>query len=172
MKKTIRLRIYAKPLVPGDMAGIDIKKILESGKRSLLARLRGKLLQQTAFSPAAKKTLARAVQVKVMPSSLRVTASHPAFLPLIKGQKREQMTWLTKARAPIPIVLDDGTLIFRNATPASMQRGAWWHPGRNPATYVDKARELTKKFLRTKVLKEIQRNLHQSMARAMKEVKV
>lgn len=155
----IGCRIYMKPLQPGDLGSLDLNKVMEAGKRSLLRRLRGKLLQQTVFTPRAKAALARAIQVRIKQSSLQVVSNHPAFLPLIKGQKSEQMTWLTKARAPIPIVLDDGRIIFRSATAASMGRGSWWHPGRAPTDYVDKAKALTRDFMRNRMLQEIERNL-------------
>lgn len=164
----IAARIYIKPLQPGDIQHLDLQKIMEAGKRALLRRLRGKLLQQTAFSAAAKKTLAQSIQIKIKPSSLQVVSSHPGFLPLIKGQKKEQMAWLTKARAPIPIVLDSGELIFRNATPASMSRGAWWHPGRTPSSYIDRAKEMTREFLRTKMMKETMKHLKLMLSQANK----
>jgi hypothetical protein len=166
----IGARIYMKPLLPEGRVDLDIQKVMESGKRALLRRLRGKLLQQTAFSPAAKKSLAEAIQIKVKASSLQVVSSHPGFLPLIQGQKKQQMTWLTKARAPIPIMLDTGRLIFRNATHASMERGAWWHPGRTPSTYVDRAKQLTREFMRTKMMKETEKHLKMMVAKAGNKV--
>jgi hypothetical protein len=162
----IGARIYMKPLLPGEASMLDLDRTMQAGKRSLLRRLKGQLLQQTVFSPAAKAMLASAVQVKVKQSSLQVVSSHPGFLPLLEGQKREQMKWLTKARAPIPIVLHSGKLIFRNATPASMSRGAWWHPGRTPTNYVDKAKELTRKFMQERMVKEFEKNLRLRMSGA------
>jgi len=162
----IGARIYMKPLLPGQGLQLDLRRVMEAGKRALLRRLRGKLLQQTAFSPRAKAALAAAVQVKIKQSSLQVVSDHPAFMPLIKGQPKRQMTWLTKARAPIPIITDTGRLIFRNATPASMERGRWWHPGRAPSNYVDKAKELTRDFMRDRVMKDLEKNLRLRMTQA------
>lgn len=78
------------------------------------------------------------------------------------------MTWLTKARAPIPIILDSGQLIFRNATLASMSRGGWWHPGRHPTDYVNKAKKLTRDFMRTKIMKETEKHVILMMRQASK----
>jgi hypothetical protein len=171
----IGARIYLKPLLPEDIRGLDLEKLMQAAKKSLLRRLRGKLLQQTVFTPEAKAALAKSIQVKVMPSSLQVITNHPGFLPMVKGQKRQQMTWLTKARAPIPIILDSGELIFRSATPASMERGSWWHPGRTPSNYVDKAKAMTRKFMRERMLKEITRNMSLQMthttAKGLKNMK-
>ncbi len=166
----IGARVYMKPLHPGERFHLDVIKLMEQSKRALLRRLRGNLLQQQVFSPAAKRALNKAIQVKVKSSSLQITSEHPAFLPLLKGQKSEQMTWLTKARAPIPIILDSGKLIFRNATPASMARGAWWHPGRTPTDYLDKARHMTREYMRDKMMKEVQKNFELRMSRAGKKV--
>jgi hypothetical protein len=158
MSFMIETRVYLKPLAPGGLDDdLPLAKILQAGKQSLLRRLRGKLLQQTAFTPRAKAALSKSIQVVVKESSLQIGSSHPAFLPLIRGQKRQQMRWLTKARAPIPIFLDDGRLIFRSATRASMGRGAWWHPGRAPTNYVDKAKALTRKFMRERITEEMEK---------------
>ena len=167
----IGARLYMKPLSPGDLSYIDIKKVMQSGKRALLRRLRGRLLQQTAFSPAAKATLNKSIRIKVLASSLQIVSSHPAFLPLVKGQKKEQMTWLTKARAPIPIVLDSGRMIFRNATPASMERGAWWHPGRKPTDYINKAKMLTREFMRTQMMKAMEKHMKAAMTQANRGIR-
>lgn len=153
----IGARIYMKPLGPGDMGTVDLDRVMRAGKRALLRRLRGKLLQQTTFSPQAKAALAQSIQVKVLKSSIQIGSNHPGFLPLIKGQKKSQMQWLVKARVPIPIILDNGQLIFRNASPASMARGRWWHPGRGPTDYVEKAKELGRDFIRKKFMSEMER---------------
>ncbi len=159
-------RIYVKPLLPGDALHLDISRVMRNSKRFLLRRLRDRLLQQTTFSPAARKSLAAAIRVKIKESSLQVVSNHPAFLPLLKGQASKQMRWLTKARAPIPIILDSGKLIFRNATPASMDRGAWWHPGRAPSNYVDKARDITRAYMQDRMMKEFEKNLRMQMTGA------
>lgn len=162
----IGARIYMKPLVPGEGLQLDLDKVMRSGKRALLRRLRGKILQQTAFTPRAKAALAAHVKVKIKASSLQVVSDHPAFLPLLKGQRSQQMRWLTKARAPIPIVTDTGRLIFRSATPRSMDRGRWWHPGRAPTNYVDKAKELTRDFMRQRIMKDLERNVRLRISQA------
>jgi hypothetical protein len=159
-KPFISLRVYMKPLIPvgREASYINIQKVLERSKRDLLRRLQANLLQ-TTFSPRAKAALNRAVSVKIKPSSLQVTSSHPAFRPLIEGQRKMQMKWLTKAKVPIPIILDNGKLIFRNATPLSMANGRWWHPGRRPSDYIEKARKQTKDYIRTKLMKELARHM-------------
>ena len=90
--------------------------------------------------------------VKTGPSSITITAKHPAFMPLLDGQKAEQMAWLTKARRPIPIITEEGELIFRSATPRSMQRGSWYHPGRKPTTVIERARKEARAVVKKRIV--------------------
>jgi hypothetical protein len=171
MKEYIGVRVYMKPLLPPGRAGarIPVDKVLQRSKQHLLRRLKANLLQ-TTFSPQAKAALARAVSIRLKPSSLQVVAKHPAYRPLVEGQHPVQMRWLLKARRPIPIVLDDGRLIFRNATPRSMVQSSlgakpgWWHPGRTPQNYVEKAKEEMRKHIREYLLKDVMQNFRSSMA--------
>ena len=168
MPRFVTTRVYMKPLLPGAGSNnLDLRKVLERSKRDLLRRLKANL-RQAAFSEQARRVLGKAVTVKIMPSSLHVIANHPAFRPLVEGQRSKQMTWLTKAKAPIPIVLDTGKLIFRSATPRSMADGKWWHPGRASSNYIDKAKEETRQYIRDKLAKEVVRQLSKSLASALK----
>lgn len=165
MADRIATRVYLRPLLPTELQGkVDPEKVLKSLQRDLLRRLRAKLTQ-TTYSDRAKKALARSMTVNVMQSSLQVVTNHPAFFPLLEGQKKEQMSWLTKARAPIPIVTDTGELIFRSATAKSMANGKWIHPGRKPSDYVSKAKEESRDFIKTKLMAEIRRQLVNSVKR-------
>jgi hypothetical protein len=166
MIRYIHTRVYLKPLLPAGRPMVEPDKVLRRSKRDLLRRLRQNLFQ-TTFSDAAKKALARALSVEIRPSSLRITANHPAFRPLVMGQRKAQMTWLTKARAPIPIILDSGKLIFRSATPRSMENGSWWHPGRQPSNFVDKAKKQTRQFIKDKLKKELVSQLRNQGRRAL-----
>lgn len=151
--------IYGKPVTKGLAA--DPRKILSSLKNEVLKKLKAKLIQ-TTFSERAKKALAASLRVKIGPSSLTIETNHPAFITLIKGQRRGQMTWLTKAKAPIPIITDTGQLIFRSATPRSMANGKWVHPGRKPQDFVEKAKEEAKALVKARLVKEL-RNMAKSV---------
>lgn len=152
--------IYKKPLT-GELHG-SVDHVFRRMKGQFLRRLRV-VLQQTTFSRAAKMALSKAMKVEVRKSSLLLTVNHPAWRPLVEGQKREQMVWLRKARAPIPIVTETGEVIFRSATAKSMKDGRWMHPGRKPSNVVEKARrearEWAKKKLPDLLRKEIARTL-------------
>lgn len=162
----IAARVYAKPLLPTKpLRGLDIDTVLKRMRRDLLRRLKAQLTQ-TTFSDAAKKALARAIKIEVKTSSLRVTSNHPAFGPLVRGQRHQQMAWLTKAKRPIPIVTDSGKLIFRTATAKSMQDGKWVHPGRKPSDFVDKAKDASRTYVKTKLREEIRKRFKSAWARA------
>lgn len=158
-----KFRINLKPLVKGPFK-VDPKKVLKSVQREIVKRLREEI-QAQAFSPQAKRALMQGMTTKIGPNGLTVTAKHPAFFPLLEGRKREQMSWLVKAKRPIPIILDDGTLIFRNATRRSMERGRWYHPGRQATTVIEKARKITREVIRTRLTKEMRKQLQLAMKR-------
>lgn len=133
--------IYKKPLT-GELHG-DVDQVFKRMRGQFLRRLKVQL-QQSAFSPKAKRALSKAMKIEIKKSSLILTVDHPAWRPLVEGQKKRQMLWLQRARAPIPIVTETGEVIFRLATPKSFANGKWVHPGRKPANFVEKARREAK----------------------------
>ena len=141
--------IYKKPLTQGEFQG-DLETVLKRLKGHFLRRLRMQLMQ-TTFSKAAKVAFSKAMKVEIKKSSIQMTVLHPAWLPMIKGQRSQQMIWLKRAQAPIPIITESGKLIFRSATPKSMQNGKWVHPGRKPSNFVEKARQETRHWAKTKL---------------------
>ncbi len=151
----IASRVYLKPLLPGEAFKGDIELVLRQSKNDLLRRIRAKLMA-TAFSRRAKKALSKALKVEIKPSSLVVTVLHPAFRPLVEGQKKGKMRWLLKAQRPIPIITDSGKLIFRNATAKSMgTKKRWVHPGRPPSDFLTTAKAESRAFLKQKFEKEL-----------------
>lgn len=161
-----KFHIKLKPLLPKDaIKATDPKKVLKSMQREILKQIRD-AIQAQAFSPRAKAALKKGLKTKMGPSSIKIIATHPAFFPLLEGQRSEQMTWLTKAKRPIPIVLDNGEVIFRNASPRSMANGRWYHPGRKPTTVLEIARRKTRELIKTRLVKEIQRQLRVAIAKA------
>jgi len=152
--------IYKKPIT-GALQG-DVSSVLKRLKGKFLERLRVQV-QQATFSRAARAALSKAMKVEVKKSSLVLTVNHPAWRPLVEGQRMQQMVWLKKAKAPIPIVTDNGKVIFRTATAKSLRSGKWVHPGRQPSNIVEKARkdarEWAKKTLPDLLRREIARTL-------------
>lgn len=158
-------RINLKPLVPKDALKIDTAKTLRSTQREILKAIRAEVIQQP-FSRRAKQALAQGVATKIGPNSVQIIAKHPAFLPLIQGKKRQQMKWLKKATRPIPIFLDNGKLIFRNATPRSMTLGRWYHPGHKPTDVIDNARKAAREVIKRRLGKAMQRQLKMAVKRS------
>lgn len=154
MPKFIESRVYLKPLFQGKKFKGDVKQTLNLAKKDLLRRIKRELTQ-TAFSDRAKRALSKAIKIEVKPSSLRIVTNHPAFRPLTEGQKKAQMKWLTKATRPIPIVTEDGKVIFRWATARSMRDGRWIHPGRDPSSFIDRAKKVSREVLKKKISEEI-----------------
>jgi hypothetical protein len=164
-EKFIASRVYLKPLVPEELAlYADPTDLLKRSKRDLMRRVKRELTQ-TAFSDRAKRSLARSLEIQIKPSSLRLISKHPAFGALVRGQKSEQMTWLRKARTPIPIINEKGELIFRSATAKSMKDGKWIHPGRRPSSFVERAKKSSRAFLKEKFKKELRKQMRQAWAK-------
>jgi hypothetical protein len=152
-------RVNIKPLLPpGFENDLNVERAIRKIEREILKQLRDKITQE-AFSDRAKAALRNALKIVVGPRSVTVTTNHPAFKPLLEGQEAGQMTWLTKAKAPIPIVLDDGTLIFRSATPRSMKNGSWYHPGRPKTTVIQRAKAEARDLVKKRVIKELRRQI-------------
>jgi hypothetical protein len=159
-------RVNLKPLISAqDLEKISPERILKGLQQSVLKRLRANILI-SPLSGRAKAALYNGIKVKVGPKSITLIATHPAFKPLLQGQKPGQMSWLTKARAPIPIVTDTGEVIFRSATPRSMQNGSWYHPGREPTTIIERARKEAREALRENVAKDLRRQVRAAMQKA------
>lgn len=157
------LRTNLKPLLPaGALDGFNPEKFLKKLERQLLKRIQANIRQE-AFSTPAKNRLMRGFRTQIGPKSVTVIATDPAFRPLLQGQRPGQMRWLLKARAPIPIVLDSGELIFRSATPASMSNGSWYHPGRKPTTVLERAREEARATVRKEIKKLFRQHFRQSL---------
>ena len=149
-------RINLKPLTKDFEDKLDPTRVLKSLKRDLLKRIKKAIEIQDAFSTKAKVALAKALTVTVQKSSVQITAHHPAWGPLVLGMKKQQMLWLLKARAPIPIITETGKLIFRSATPKSFADGKWVHPGYQKTNLLERVKKETKAFVRERVRKQVQ----------------
>lgn len=154
--------VYGKPFMK-DLA-VSPDRALTRLKNEILYRIKKKL-QASQLSERAKKAFAKNISVRLSKSSIVIEAKHPALLKLIKGQKAGQMRWLMKAQAPIPIITDAGELIFRNATPRSMANGKWVHPGRDPQTFIDLAKQEAKAVVKERLLEELRRTVSNASKR-------
>lgn len=146
--------IYGRPFLK-DLA-TSPERAMRLLKNELAYRIKKKL-QDAQISERARKAFAKSIVVRLGPSSILIESKHPAMSKIIAGQKPGQMKWLMKAKTPIPIITDSGELIFRNATPRSMQNGKWVHPGRQPQTFVDLAKREAKELVKQRIVAEFQR---------------
>src|SRR5690606_9423328 len=123
-------------------------------------------LMQTAFSERAKKALFQSLRFEIRPSSLVMYTSHPAFTVFLQGRKRRQMTWLLKSKVPIPIVLDNGEIIFRNATPRSMARGGWVHPGRDGEDFLSRPKREAREWAKKQIMKYLKQQIREGFKKS------
>lgn len=148
--------VYGKAFRRG--LDVDGGKALAALGKEILRRVRDQI-KQSAFSDAAKKRLAKALSTKLMPNSLAIVTKDPLWSYLVDGRKERQMTWLLKARAPIPIVTETGDVIFRSATAKSMKNGSWVYPSRPSFNFVDRAKKEARDVVRKRLAKEIRKQL-------------
>jgi len=151
-------RVYAKPLLGDPFVGMNLGRVMLMLQRTMLKSIRDRI-QQSAFSERAKSALAKSLSIKLKPSSLVVIAKHPAWYPLVEGQRKKQMTWLSKARVPIPIITENGELIFRSANARTMRNGKWMHPGREPSNFVEKAKKEAREVVKAKIARELKKQI-------------
>lgn len=159
-------RINLRPLMPpGALEKVNPQRILKALRSEVMKKIQYRILQST-LSHRAKVALKNGFDIRVDQNSITVVAKHPAFRPLLEGRKLRQMRWLVKARVPIPIITDDGELIFRNASPRSMDNGSWYHPQRQPTTILEKAREEAREIIKARLAKEFRHQVRAAIVRA------
>ena len=152
-------RVNARPLFPKSLfSPAHVKRALRVVERELQKSMVAHI-KASAFSQRAKARLAAAMKFEIGPRSVSLVTEDPAFTPLLKGRYKRQMTWLVKARAPIPIITDKGELIFRSATPKSMADGSWVHPGRPGTNIIDAARKDARSKAKAHVAKVLRKEL-------------
>jgi hypothetical protein len=160
-------RINLRPLIPpGALEKINPQRVLRAVQRQVVKRIQSKILASNTLSHRAKVALTNGFEVRRGAHSITVIAKHPAFRPLLEGRKLRQMRWLMKADRPIPIITKEGKLIFRNATPRSMENGSWYHPQRQPTTIIEKAREEAREVIKARLAKEFRKEIRKALARA------
>lgn len=115
-KPASRLRREYKADFQNVMRKIGMKGVnnikSEITKRNLIKT--GEMIQSTNY--------------KMTPKGVRFIVDDPAPY-LEKGIRKHQMRYLMKSKGPIPIQVDEANVIFRWASPKSMRKGHWKHPG-------------------------------------------
>lgn len=158
----ITLKSSGFKFLTGLTDNLSMATALQQLKTSVLHHVKRKLTQET-YTTEAQKTLAESISIEVKGERLLITPKAEAWKPYVGGQKAGQMTWLVKAKAPIPIVTDSGKVIFRSATPKSMKDGKWMHPGRAPFTLMERAGHEARQFLNGHLYKMFQEQLRKAL---------
>ena len=159
-------RINLRPLLPpGALERVNPSRVLKSIHRELVKKVQAEILK-TGFSHRAKAALKDGFEIRQGRNSVTIVATHPGFRPLLEGRRMRQMRWLVKATRPIPIITEQGELIFRNATPRSMENGSWYHPQRRPTGVLERAKEEAREVIKARVIQEIRKQARVALARA------
>jgi hypothetical protein len=105
------------------------------------------------------RALLESFEYRVEGSQMIIESDHPAARYIDKGVDSYQMTHLTESSKPIPIITDQGELIFRWATEQTMEDGKWQHPGISGKNFIDrgirKARQRVKEEVQRQVRDEL-----------------
>ena len=110
------------------------------------------------------ENIKKSFSYKVGNRSVTITSTHRAakllrtYGPLDKGVKTHQMS---PPRKKVPIMLDDGRLIFRDMTIRSLADGRWIHPGYHGKHFLrrgaDKARARINEILADHAIAQVAR---------------
>jgi len=145
----IKYRTYAKPITkkfPSPKI-INKKKLLKELSKKGKKAIRKEIDRYSwKHSPAGLK---KSIKAKIGLNSVKFYSRHPGALHQNNGVRAHQMTYLLKAKRPIPLETSRG-LIFRWATRRSMGRGGWTHPGYNGRRFFQRGL----KKARTKIIRK------------------
>jgi len=147
--------IYGKPLTKAAPLDLNQNKgqVLEKAGEEAIKAIQKEIMRFTFKSKP--DDLLKSFSYKVGSSSVSIESTHPAAKYLDKGVRPYQMKHLVKATRPIPIIKDNGELIFRNATQSGMNRGKWKHPGIKARNFMDRGVEAAKKTIKEQIQEDI-----------------
>lgn len=161
MSGKFRVRgVYGGPLVRGTPLEdeYDRTEVLEKAGAQAVKEIQREIRRLT-FKGSAKNLLDSFSYRVEGRSTLVIESTHPAARFLDKGVRRHQMRHLLKAARPIPIVKDNGEVIFRSATPKSMTEGKWVHPGIRGKNFVEKGVERAREAIKRHVAEDIRKRV-------------
>lgn len=161
--RTFVSKVYFKPLVPQSMLSeVSPGHVFRRFQKEMLREIKREF-QSGAFSPRARRALSKSLSMTVQGKTLVIESNHPGWRPLVEGQRPGPMTWLAKARAVVPIVTDQGKVIFRTATPRSLKGGGWVHPGRKNTHLIDRAKQTARAHLKEILREELSQQFRRGM---------
>lgn len=149
--------LYVGDLLPDNVKG-DHDRIAEMKDRALkkaapiaMQELKREIDRHSFKRPPTR--LKESFSYEIRESRLIIESDHPAATYLEEGVEPHQMDYLQDADGPIPIMTDDGEVIFREATEESMEDGSWFHPGLQGKHFLERALDKAKE----RVLDEMKR---------------
>ena len=152
--------IFGRPLPANaplrDSSSLSPKFLEEAGKlavQEIQAEIRRASFKRLPLD------LLRSFDYTVQGDQLVIRSDHPAAGYLNRGVRAYQMTHLTKARRPIPIVKDNGEVVFRSATKASMRDGKWRHPGFRGLNFIERGAKRALDTIRQQALEQTKREV-------------
>ena len=80
------------------------------------------------------------ISYRITEEGIEISSDHPAMEYLNRGVRPHRMDYLPRG-TPIPIIQDDGTVVFRTPGSKTGPGGEWYHPGLKGKHFLDRGRE-------------------------------
>lgn len=154
-----RLRgVYGKPLVKGIPSDADVdaakEEALERAGKYAVEEIQREIKRSSWNNKPTR--LLDSFDYEVSGSTMVIKSDHPAAKYLNKDVQPHQMIYLERAKRPIPIITDDGEVIYRTASSQSMADGSWQHPGIKGKHFLDRGVEKARERVKEELVKEYQ----------------
>jgi hypothetical protein len=155
---SIERSFYFAPFARATRAKVTLfrrrAQVLDFAGREAIKEIQKEIRRSSWLHPP--KRLLKSWSYKVGPNTVKISSDHPAAKFLDEGVKRHQMS---PPRRRVPIITDDGRLIFRDMTAKSLADGRWIHPGYHGKHFLrrgaKKARERIKQILADNVIAQV-----------------
>ena len=170
---TKKRKIYGKPLlserIQRDKENLEYMKQKALKKLGPIAieEIKNELDRHSFDRPPTN--LKESFSYEIKGSQLVIKSDHPAATFLEEGVEEHQMDYLTKSPKPIPIMKDNGEVIFRKATPQTMADGKWFHPGINGMNFIEKAIQDARQRVKSEMNDEYREFIKQKIEEKLKD---
>jgi hypothetical protein len=128
------------------------RRVLKKAGPLMIEEIKLELERHSFKSPPTR--LKNSFSYEIIRDQIVILSDHPAAKYLNRGVDPYQMDHLTQSAQPIPIMTDEGDVIYREATPETMADGKWHHPGLDSTHFLDKAIDRARDKLKEKMMVE------------------
>lgn len=140
-------------------------RVLKKASKAALAGAR-RYLERGRFVRH-PRSLATSLSARVQDGAVVIRTDHPAFIYLSEGVRRHRMTYLAKAKAPIPLLGASGQVIYRDSRGVINKQGSWVHPGIQGKHFTEKmskvaaqeASKVLEEYIKQEYLKGLKKTL-------------